>query len=54
MVAQRRGWLNRAKGDGGDALHWSDVTTLSRVGVGQMSLPFLRVPPSSFEGAVLK
>jgi hypothetical protein len=32
MVAQRRGWLYRADDDGGDALHWFDVTELSRVG----------------------
>jgi hypothetical protein len=51
MVAQRRGWPHRAGGDGGDTLHWSDVTTLSRVGVGQMSVPFSRVLLSSFEGA---
>jgi hypothetical protein len=51
MVAQRQGWLHRADGDRGDALHWSDVTVLSCVGVGCMSVPFSRVPPSSFEGA---
>jgi hypothetical protein len=27
MVAQRQGWLHMAEGDGGDTLHWSDVTT---------------------------
>jgi hypothetical protein len=51
MVAQRRGWPKRARGDGGDALHWSDVTVLSHMGVGQVFVPFSRVPPSSFEGA---
>jgi hypothetical protein len=51
MVAQWRGWPHRAGGDGGDALYWSDVTALSYVGVGWMSVPFSRVPPSSFEGA---
>jgi hypothetical protein len=50
MVAQRRGWPHRDGGDGGDALLWSDVTALSCVGVGQVSVPFSRVPPSSFEG----
>jgi hypothetical protein len=34
MVAQRRGWPHRADGDGGDALHWSDVTVSSRASVG--------------------
>jgi hypothetical protein len=42
--------LNTAGGDGGDALHWSDVTTPSRVGAGLTSVPLSRVPPSSFEG----
>jgi hypothetical protein len=51
MVAQRRGWPNRVGGDEGDALRWSDVTALSRMGVGQVFVPFSRVPPSSFEGA---
>jgi hypothetical protein len=51
MFAQRRGWPNRAGGDGGDALCWSDVTASSRVGVGQVPVPFSRAPPSSFEGA---
>jgi hypothetical protein len=31
-------------------LHWSDVTTSSWVGTGQMVVPLLRVPSSSFEG----
>jgi hypothetical protein len=51
MVAQRRGWPHRAEDDGRDALNWSDVMALSHVGVGLVSVPFLRVPPSSFEGA---
>jgi hypothetical protein len=51
MVAQWRGWMYKADGDGGDALHWFDVIVLSRVGAGQMSVPFSRVPSSSFEGA---
>jgi hypothetical protein len=34
MVAQRWGWLHRADGDGGDALHWSDITTSSSCGHG--------------------
>jgi hypothetical protein len=37
-------------GDGGDALHWSDVTTPSRGGAGLTFVPLSRVPPSSFEG----
>jgi hypothetical protein len=56
MVAQR--WDGRTRpevtGGGGDALRWSDVTALSRVGVGQVSVPFLRVSPSSFEGAACR
>jgi hypothetical protein len=51
MVAQRRGWPNRARGDGGDALRWFDVMVSPRVGVGQVFVPFSRVSPSSFEGA---
>jgi hypothetical protein len=51
MVAQRRGWPHRAEDDGRDALNWSDVMALSHVGVGLVSVPFSRVPPSSFEGA---
>jgi hypothetical protein len=31
--------------------HWSDVTASSRAGARQASVPFSRVPPSSFEGA---
>jgi hypothetical protein len=50
MVAQRRGWPHRARGDGGDALRWSDVTASSRAGAGSVSVPFSRVLPSSFEG----
>jgi hypothetical protein len=50
-VAQRRGWLHRADGDGGDAPHWSDVTASSRAGARQAFVPFSRVPLSSFEGA---
>jgi hypothetical protein len=50
MVAQRRGWPHRAGGDGGDVLHWSDVTALSRAGAGLTSVPLSRVPPPSFEG----
>jgi hypothetical protein len=34
MAAQRRGWPHSAGGDGGDALHWSDVKMLSRMGAG--------------------
>jgi hypothetical protein len=34
MVAQRRGWPRRAGVDGGDALHWSDITALSRASTG--------------------
>jgi hypothetical protein len=34
MVAQQRGWLHRADGDGGDALHWSDIMVTSRAGAG--------------------
>jgi hypothetical protein len=63
----RRGWLHRAR-DGctaagmaeqgqrrrGDTLRWSDVTALSRVGVGHVSVPFSRVSPSSFEGAACR
>jgi hypothetical protein len=50
MVAQRRGWPHRAGGDGGDALHWSDVMASSRAGAGLTSVPLSRVPSSSFEG----
>jgi hypothetical protein len=31
--------------------HWSDVTMSSWAGARQASVPFSRVPPSSFEGA---
>jgi hypothetical protein len=31
-------------------LRWSNVTTSSWVGTGQIVVPLLRVPPSSFEG----
>jgi hypothetical protein len=51
MVAQWRRWPNGARGNGGDALRWSDVIVLSRVGLGQEFVPFSRVPSSSFEGA---
>jgi hypothetical protein len=51
MVAQWRGWLNGARGNGGDALRWSDVIVLSRVDLGQEFVPFSRVSSSSFEGA---
>jgi hypothetical protein len=51
MAAQRRGWPHRTRGDGGDALHWSDVTAPSCAGVVEVYVPFLRVPPSSLEGA---
>jgi hypothetical protein len=50
MVLQHAGWLHRADGDGGDALHWPDVTTSSRVGAGWGSVPLSRVLLSSFEG----
>jgi hypothetical protein len=54
MATQWRGWPHRAGGDGGDALHWSDVTAPSYApscaGVGEVSVPFSRVLPSSFEG----
>jgi hypothetical protein len=32
MVAQRWGWPHKVDGDGGDALHWFDVTASSRAG----------------------
>jgi hypothetical protein len=35
---------------GGDAPHWSDVTASSWAGVERASIPFSRVPSSSFEG----
>jgi hypothetical protein len=54
LVAQQRGWPHRAGGDGGDALHWSDVTVLSRAGAGLKSAPLSRVPPSSLEGATCR
>jgi hypothetical protein len=54
MVVHRRGWLHRAEGDGGDALHWSDVTAPSRASAGLTLVPLLRVPPPSFEGCVVK
>jgi hypothetical protein len=53
MVASLQGWPHRADGDGGDVPHWFDVTALSREGVRQVPVAFLRVPPSYFEGAVL-
>jgi S-adenosylmethionine:diacylglycerol 3-amino-3-carboxypropyl transferase len=31
--------------------HWFDITVLSWTGARQASIPFSRVPPSSFEGA---
>jgi hypothetical protein len=34
MAAQRFGWPHSADGDGGDALHWSDITASSRAGAG--------------------
>jgi hypothetical protein len=51
MVAWQRGWPHRADGDGGDAPHWFDDTVSSCEGARQISIPFSRVPPSSFEGA---
>jgi hypothetical protein len=51
MAAQRRGWPHRARGDGGDALHWYDITASSCAGVGEVSISFSRALPSSFEGA---
>jgi hypothetical protein len=54
MVAWQRGWPHRVDGDGGDAPHRFDVTALSREGTRQVSVPFLRVPPSSFEGATCR
>jgi hypothetical protein len=51
MALRWRGWLHRTDGDEGDAPHWSDVTASSWAGVEQASVPFLRVLPSSFEGA---
>jgi hypothetical protein len=53
MVLHWRGWSHRIIGDGGDAPHWSDATTLPWAGVEQASVPFSRVPPLSFEGAAL-
>jgi hypothetical protein len=50
MVAQWRGWPYRARGDGGDTLHWYNVTALSCASVGLKSVPLSRVPPSSLEG----
>jgi hypothetical protein len=50
MVAQRRGWPHRAKGDRGDALHHPHVTTSSWAGAELVVVCFSRVPPSSFEG----
>jgi hypothetical protein len=47
----QRGWPHRADGDGGDAPHRFDVTASSREGARQVSVPFSRVPLSSFEGA---
>jgi hypothetical protein len=40
-----------ADGDGEDAPHCPDATALSWASVEQASVPFSRVPPSSFEGA---
>jgi hypothetical protein len=48
----RRGCPHRTNGDGGDALHWSDVMASSWASAEQTSVPFSRAPPSSFEGAV--
>jgi hypothetical protein len=47
-----RGWPHRADGDGGDAPYWFDVTASSCEGTRQVSVPFSRVPLSSFESAV--
>jgi hypothetical protein len=52
MVASLRGWPYRDDGDGGDVPHWFDVTASSREGARQVPVPFSRVLPSSFEGAV--
>jgi hypothetical protein len=49
LVAQRRRWPHKAGGDGGDALHWSDVTMLSSAGAGLESVPLSRVLSSSLE-----
>jgi hypothetical protein len=54
MVAQWWGWPHRAGGDGGDALHWSDVTAPFRAGAWSMYIPLSRVPLSSFEGCDMK
>jgi hypothetical protein len=49
IAAQRRGWPHRVRGNGGDALHWSDVTVSSRTGAGLKSVPLLSVLSSSLE-----
>jgi hypothetical protein len=56
MAAQGRGWLHSG-GDGrtgpemtGETGSAGNVTVLSRVGMGQVSVPFSRVLPSSFKG----
>jgi hypothetical protein len=54
MVALQWGWPHRADSDGGDTPHWFDVTASSREGARQVSVPFSRVPPSSFEGAACR
>jgi hypothetical protein len=54
MVVQRREWTHRAEGDGGDALHWSDVTASSRAGAGLTPVPLSRVLLPSFEGCVME
>jgi hypothetical protein len=49
MVAQWRGYPHRAGDDGGDALHWPDVTAWSCLRAGLTSVLLSRVPPSFFE-----
>jgi hypothetical protein len=51
MALRWWGWPHWTDSDGGDTPHWSDVTASSWAGVEQTSVPFSRVPPSSFEGA---
>jgi hypothetical protein len=54
MVVQWRGWPHRAEGDGGDALHWSDVMVSSHAGAGLMPVPLSRVLPPYFKGCVVE
>jgi hypothetical protein len=50
MASWWRGWPHRANGDGGDAPHWSDVTTLFWAGVEQASVPLFEGSPVLLHG----